>query len=73
MTTIPLCTLKGGGYNHVWRFVAPITSQANLTNALWQCDDCHRIEMGRMLTGEETRKLLEAKQPVIISSIKVPL
>lgn len=69
--SIPLCTINAG-YNHAWRFIAPLVVPAG-TVSLWQCNDCHRIEMGRALTRDETKKFIESKEPVIVLSGDIPL
>lgn len=74
MTTIALCTLKGGNYNHAWRFVTARlvgTVDPNSARALWQCDDCHRITEGRCITPDEAVKL-DKGEMVYVASVEAP-
>jgi Zn finger protein HypA/HybF involved in hydrogenase expression len=75
MTTIALCSLKGGTYNHVWRFVTARLSQPTINpkqgRALWQCDDCHRIVEGRAPDIREAQKI-DKGEDVIVQSVEIP-
>jgi len=72
MTTIALCTLKGGTYNHVWRHVSSLLAQPLVGGkALWQCGDCHRMVEGRQLDLKEAEKHSKGED-VIVQSIEAP-
>jgi hypothetical protein len=78
MATIPLCTLKDGGFKHAWRFVSMVVADVGMGSShrvgLWQCNDCQHVETGRTLTGEETKRLLaEGPGSVVVMDLKVPL
>lgn len=75
MTSIHLCTLKDGGYNHAWRFVTALLAQP-LANpkagrGLWQCDDCHTIVEGRCVNVEEATRFSKG-EAVHVMSVEAP-
>lgn len=68
----PLCTLKGGSYNHAWRHVTSLLAQPLVGGkALWQCDDCHTTAEGRQLDLKEAEKHSKG-EAVIVMSVEVP-
>jgi hypothetical protein len=70
--SIPLCSINAG-YNHVWRFVSPIVVGpiTGGVNGLWQCKQCHCIELGRMANDPETQATLAGAE-VLVESREVP-
>lgn len=67
--SIALCTLQGGGYKHSWRFISG-SSDGERIHGIWQCNDCHRVEKGRLPT---LREMDPTKgENVIIQSETVP-
>lgn len=69
---IPLCKINAG-YNHEWRFVFSTVNdiRGGSLNGVWQCNQCHRIELGRPLTGIEVQARIKGEE-IIDYSVGVP-